>query len=65
MEVSFSERSCDDLKCVSNPLNTNSNDSHFDWYEMLITRQQIYSINNNIVERLNNSLIIDKYMNKI
>ena len=49
---------------VNNHLNDNFDDLPFDGYEMLITRQQIYCINDDIIERFNNGLIIGIYMNQ-
>ena len=43
----------------SNPLNVNVDDLPFDGDEMLITRQQLYRINDNIMLRLNNDLIVE------
>ena len=37
-----------------NPRNTDFDGFHFDGDERLITRQQIYRINDDIVKRLNN-----------
>ena len=51
----------DNLKCVSNPWNAKFSESTFYGNQRLITRQQIYCINDNIVEILNNILIIDVY----
>ena len=44
---------------VSNPRNDNFNDLLFDGHQCLITRQQIYGVNYNIIERLNNGFIVD------
>ena len=49
----------------SNPLNTCFYYFHFDGDERLITGQQIYFTNDDIVERLNNVLVIDVYMNRM
>ena len=59
MKVSLIERSFDNLKCGSNPQNADFDDLPFEYDQMLITRQQIYCINDNIIERLNYSLTID------
>ena len=50
---------------VSNPQNSGFYDLPFDGDERLITRRQIYRINDNIKERLNNGLIVDVYTNKM
>ena len=47
----------------SNPQNSNFNDLPFDGDERLITKRQIYHINDNIAETLNNGLIVDIYTN--
>ena len=47
----------------SNARNANFNFLPFDGDQSLITRQLIYFINDDIIERLNNGLIIDVYMN--
>ena len=47
---------------VTNPWNVDFGDSPFDGDERLITRQKTYRINDDVVvERLNNSLIVDLY----
>ena len=45
----------------SNPINANFDYLPFDGDEIIITRRKIYHINDDIIERLNNSLIIDVY----
>ena len=45
--------------CLSNPLNGSFYDLTFDGGKRLITILQIYCINDNILERLNNDLIVD------
>ena len=47
--------------CESNPRNAYFGDLPFDGDERLIPGQIIYHINDDIVERLNNSSIIDLY----
>ena len=47
----------------SNNINYNFYDLHFGGEEMLLTRRQIYCINDDIVERFNNGLIVDVYTN--
>ena len=48
---------------ISNPQNDNFNDLLFDGHQSLITRQRIYRVNYDIVERLNNGFIVDVYTN--
>ena len=55
----------DSLTCVHNPQNNNFYYLPFDDDQRLITRQQTYRINDDIVESLNNGLIIDVYTNRI
>ena len=50
--------------CVSNPQNADFYDLSFDGDQSFITGQQIYRINDDIVESLNNSLIIDVYTHR-
>ena len=50
---------------LNSHLNDNFDDLPFDGYEMLITRQQIYSIKGDIIERLNNGSIVDVYTNRM
>ena len=50
---------------VINPRNADFDDLTFDSDENLITRRRIYSINDDIVERLNNGLIVNVYTNQI
>ena len=64
LKVSLIKSSFDNLKCVSNPQNDDFNDLPFDFDQSLITRRPIYRINDNILERLKNGLIIDVYMHK-
>ena len=49
----------------SNPQNSDFDDLPFDGDERLITRWQINRINDDVIERLNNGLIVDVYTNKI
>ena len=49
----------------SNPRNANFDGLPFEGNEMLITRQQIYSIKDDIIERLNNGSIVDVYTNRM
>ena len=63
MKVSLIKQLFDNLKCVSNSQNADFDYLPFDIDQNLITRQHIYSINGNILERLNNSLIVGVYMN--
>ena len=48
---------------VSNPQNSDFGDLTFYVYQRLIVGRQIYSVNDDIVERLENGLIVDVYMN--
>ena len=48
---------------VRNPWNANFDDLNFDGDQRLINRRQIYRINDDIVEILNNGPIVDVYMN--
>ena len=50
---------------VSNPQNSDFNDLTFDGDQRLITGRQIYFVNDDIVERLNNGFIVDIYTNQI
>ena len=50
---------------VSNPQNDNLNDLPIYGDQTFITGQQIYNINNYILESLNNGLIVDVYTNKM
>ena len=47
----------------SNPWNADFDDLSFDGNERFITRQWIYRINDDIIERLNNGSIFDIYTN--
>ena len=49
----------------SNDQNFDFDDLPFDNDERLTTRQQIYHINDDIVERLNNGSIVGVYTNKM
>ena len=49
---------------VSNHQNEDCDDLPFDGDQKLINRQLIYCINDDIVERLNNGLIVEVYTNK-
>ena len=57
--------SCNNWMYKSNPLNSNFDDFLFDGNERLITIWQIYHINDDIVEGLNNGSIIGIYTNWI
>ena len=46
---------------VSNPVNDNFYDLPFDGDQRFISKQRIYSINDNILERLNNASIVNVY----
>ena len=48
---------------VSNPQNSDFGYLPFDGDQRLITGQRIYLVNDDIVERLENGLIVDVYMN--
>ena len=48
-----------------NPWNANLYDFAFDGDKMLISRQQIYCINDDIIKRLNNGFIIGVYTNRM
>ena len=50
---------------VGNPWNDDFNDLTFDGDQILITRERIYSIHDDIVERLNNGSIVDVYSNRM
>ena len=43
---------------VSNPWNANFDDLPFNGDERLVTKQQIYRINDDIIKRLNNGSIV-------
>ena len=49
----------DSLMYKNNPRNDDLDTLTLDGDESLITRQKVYSINDNIVESLNNGLIVD------
>ena len=65
MNVSSIERSFDNYTYEINNWNADFDDSPFDDDESLITRQQIYRIHKDIIEKLNNGLSIDVYMNRM
>ena len=48
-----------------NPQNEDFDDSPFDGDETFITRRWIYCINDDIIERLNNGLIVGVYTNQV
>ena len=50
---------------VSNPQNADFGDLRFDFGQRLITRQWIYCINGDIIERLSNAFVVDVYTNLI
>ena len=49
------KRSFDNLKCGSNPRNTDFDDLPLDYDQRLITKRPIYHKNDNIVQILNNN----------
>ena len=51
--------------CVNNPQNDNLYDLPLDGDQMLITRWQIYCINDDIVEMLNNNPVVGVYTNRM
>ena len=51
--------------CVSNPWNDDFGYLLFDGNKRLITRQLIYVIHDNIVEKFNNGSTVDIYMNQV
>ena len=53
----------DDIMYESNNINAGFNDLKFGDDERLITRRHLCSITDDIIERLNNDLIIELYMN--
>ena len=61
--VSSTKLSFDNWIYVSNHLNANFDGLPFYGDQSLITGQQIYHINDNIIERLNNGLIVSVYTN--
>ena len=63
LKVSSIKISFDNWMYVSNHRNANYNDLTFDVYQVLITRRQIYRINDDIVEILNKGSIVDVYTN--
>ena len=65
LKVSSIERSFDNLKCASNPQNDDFFDLTFVCDQRLITRRRIYIINDNILERLNNSSIVGIYIKRM
>ena len=50
---------------VSNLRNAKFDDLPFDGYQRLISGGQMYCVNDDIVERLKNGLIIDIYTNRM
>ena len=50
---------------VRNPRNDDFGDLPFDGDQIMISRWQIYRVNNYIIEMLNNDLIIDIYTNQM
>ena len=65
LKVGSIERSFDKIMCVVNPKNYYLNHLPFDWDQRLITIQLVYITNDNIIERLNNSSIVDIYTNQM
>ena len=65
LKVGLIEWSFDNWIYISNFQSANFYDLPFDVDQRLITRQQIYLINDDIVERLNNGFIVDVYTNQI
>ena len=61
LKVSSTEQLFDNLMYVSNPQNANLCDLPFGGDQGLIPRLQIYHINDDVVEMLNNDYIIDVY----
>ena len=59
------KRLFDKSMCVSNHQNADFDDLTFDGDQRLITRKQIYCINDDILERLNNGLIVHVYKNQM
>ena len=49
----------------NSPRNSDFNDLPFDVDERLISRRKVYRINDDIIERFNNNLIVDIYTNRI
>ena len=62
-KVSLIILSFDNWMYGSNPWNCDFDDLNFDDDEMFIAKGWIYRINYDILERLNNSLIVDVYTN--
>ena len=65
MKVSPIERWFDKLVYESYPQNCDFGNLSFDGDEILMARQQIYCINDDIVDRLNNDSIVDMCMNRM
>ena len=60
-KVSLIGQSFDNLKCGSNPWNDDFDYLTSDYYQILVTRQRIYPINDNMIKKLNCSSIFDVY----
>ena len=65
LKISLIKISFDNLMYESNPQNANLNGFPFYGDEILITRQRIYRINDDIVEMLNTGSIVDIYTNRM
>ena len=65
LKVSLIKKILDKWMYVINPWYYDLSDVPFDDDERLIAKRQIYRINNNSVERLNNGSIVDINMNQI
>ena len=65
LKVSSTKQLFDNWLYVRNPRNVNYDDLPFDGDEILITREWIDRINDDIIERPNNSSVFDIYMNRM
>ena len=64
-KVSLIKLFFDNWMYVSNPQNVDFDDLPFYDDQMLITRRQIYSVNDDIIERLINGSIVEGYRNRM
>ena len=65
LKVSAIKLSFDKWMYVSNPLNSDSDGLNLYGDKMLIDIRWIYFVNDDIIEKLKNGLIVDIYMNRM
>ena len=64
-KVSLTKQYCDNRMYVINPRNFNIDDLSSYGDQRLITRQQIYHVDDDISERFNSGSIVDAYTNRM